>query len=151
MAIELDRTVISIRNCVYNIRRQLPGMSEQIVVLSQGRSWRFDPAVPPSSVRSSVSQRDDRSVNGLPPSDAAVDTATRVTTAQPVRPATSATPAATTTTAAPARKADVAVPATHATRYFEELGENEDGDVIVIDEEAKPYKLVPLDDVGDVH
>ena len=129
MAKEVDRDARSVSACVYNMRRNVPNMADRITVMVAGRAWRYDdPDVP--SVSNAVSQRHDEPTGSVP---------TAVVNDVPTRLATASYD--------DAKDDDESGPVATSEpgRMFEELGPQDDGSILVVDERGNPFKLVPLD------
>jgi hypothetical protein len=132
MAEALDRPKDSIRNCVYNMRRNVPGLDELIMVYVPGRAWRYYPPEQPA-----VSLPGGAALSNGQLSDAAVAPAsvTSATVTTDVEPLPSPSPSPPEPTSEPP-----------SARLFEELGTNTDGEVIVVDEYGQLYRLTAIDE-----
>lgn len=143
IARQVQRSEKSVRNCMYNIRQTLPTIGDHIEVLVAGKVWRYND---PSSASDAVPQPPDGSVNGQPVA-ATVDVPTRTVSAQ--RPRSSDDDG--TGDGSDDDETDVATaPNVNVEEesgrlwLFEELGETDDGHLLVVDESGNPYKLIPL-------
>ena len=128
LARELNVGRKSIINCVYNMRRTTPLLNDQIEVVVHGNAWRYAGT---STVLTDAPQ---------PANGATVPVDQLTAPAAPVAPAAPAAPAATPT---PAGQPQLTRTNASSPRVFEELGTNNEGHVLVADEEGSMYWLVP--------
>lgn len=147
IATAVNFSVDQVRNCIYNMRATEPDMYQQIKVVVRAHAWTY--VGPPRTASSNGGQF----ASAAPPTTQTTATAPaqqpdRESTVQPVQSAPAPTPAP---APAPASRPAVAqdprtqpLDRSDATRIFEELGTNEAGEVFVIDETGKPYRLIPM-------
>jgi hypothetical protein len=134
IAEEVNASVRSIVSCVYNMRRSSPLLEQQIEVVIHGHAWRYTPSEDPTTVPTTT--------NGAGPS-AGQPAAALIAPTTPTTPARTNVRPTTDATDDDLDGFAASAPEGPSARIFEELGADDDGRILVVDENGETYWLVP--------